>query len=216
MIYSDASRQGLGYVLMQNGRIIAYASRQLKPHELNYSTHDLELAAVIFALKIWRYYLYGAKCEVYIDHKSLKYIFTQKDLNLRQGCWLELLKDYILDIKYHLDKANVVTDALSRKPKGMIASLLTTNPQLVLQIEVILSIEQIQLATLQIASSIVDNIKKHQQDDLGLAKLIKKVEEGFNQNFLLKDGVLWFQNRLCVPNNLELKKELLKEAHDST
>jgi len=83
LVYSDALSQGLGYVLMHNGKVVAYASRQLKPHELNYAMHDLELAAVIFTLKIWRHYLYGARCEVYKDHKSLKYIFTQKELNLR-------------------------------------------------------------------------------------------------------------------------------------
>ena len=83
VVYSDASRQGLGCVLMQNGRVVAFASRQFKPHELNYPTHDLELAAVIFALKIWRHYLYDARCEIYTNHKSLKYIFTQKELNLR-------------------------------------------------------------------------------------------------------------------------------------
>jgi len=107
VVYSDASRQGLGCVLMQNGKVVAYASRQLKPHDLNYPTHDLGLATVIFALKIWRHYLYGARCKVYTDHKTLKYIFTQKELNLRQRRWLELLKDYTLEIKHHPGKANV-------------------------------------------------------------------------------------------------------------
>ena len=83
-IYSDASHRGLGCVLMQHGKVIAYASRQLRPHEKNYPTHDLELAAVVFALKIWRHYLYGVTCEVFTDHKSLKYLFTQKELNMRQ------------------------------------------------------------------------------------------------------------------------------------
>ena len=115
LIYSDASRQGLGCVLMQHVKVIAYASRQLKVHERNYPTHDLELAAVIFALKIWRHYLYGESCEIYTDHKSLKYIFTQKELNLRQRRWLELLKDYDVNILYHPRMANVVADALSRK-----------------------------------------------------------------------------------------------------
>ncbi|OAY70091.1 Transposon Tf2-9 polyprotein [Ananas comosus] len=100
VIYSDTSFNGLGCVLMQDGKVIAYASRQLKDYERNYPTHDLELAAVIFALKLWRHYLYGERCEVYTDHKSLKYLFTQKELNLRQRRWLELLKDYDLTILY--------------------------------------------------------------------------------------------------------------------
>jgi ribonuclease HI len=111
-IYCDASRQGLGCVLMQEGRVVAYASRQLRKHELNYPTHDLELAAVVHALKIWRHYLIGHKSDIYTDHKSLKYIFT---LNLRQHRWLELIKDYDLEIHYHPIKANVVANALSRK-----------------------------------------------------------------------------------------------------
>ena len=115
VIYSDASKKGLGCVLMQNGRVISYASRQLKEYERNYPTHDLELAAVVFALKIWRHYLYGEHCEIFTDHKSLKYFFTQKELNMRQRRWLELVKDYDCQINYHPGKANKVADALSRK-----------------------------------------------------------------------------------------------------
>jgi hypothetical protein len=100
---------------MQEGRVVAYASRQLRKHELNYPTHDLELAAVVHVLKIRRHYLIGHKSDIYTDHKSLKYIFTQSDLNLRQRRWLELIKDYDLEVHYHLGKANVVADALSRK-----------------------------------------------------------------------------------------------------
>ncbi|WVZ57930.1 hypothetical protein U9M48_008258 [Paspalum notatum var. saurae] len=114
-VYCDASRLGLGCVLMQEGKVIAYASRQLRDHEKNYSTHDLELAAVVHALKVWRHYLFGQKCDIYTDHKSLKYIFTQTELNMRQRRWLELIKDYDLEIHYHPGKANVVADALSRK-----------------------------------------------------------------------------------------------------
>nr|GFB67509.1 retrotransposon protein, putative, Ty3-gypsy subclass [Tanacetum cinerariifolium] len=121
-IYSDASKKGLGCVLMQHGKVIAYASRQLKPYEVNYPTHDLELAAVVFALKIWRHYLYGESCDIFTDHKSLKYIFTQRELNMRQRHWLELLKDYDTNIQYHPGKANVVADALSRK-SGMVAGI---------------------------------------------------------------------------------------------
>jgi hypothetical protein len=100
---------------MQDGKVVAYASRQLRKHEENYPTHDLELAAVVHALKIWRHYLIGNKCDIYTDHKSLKYFFTQAELNMRQRRWLELIKDYDLNIQYHPGKANVVADALSRK-----------------------------------------------------------------------------------------------------
>ena len=130
VIYSDASKQGLGAVLMQNGKVIAYGSRQLKDCEKNYPTHDLELAAVVFALKIWRHYLYGARCEIYTDHKSLKYFFTQKELNMRQRRWLELVKDYDCEIFYHPGKANVVADALSRKVNAMVSTLLVKQPPL--------------------------------------------------------------------------------------
>jgi ribonuclease HI len=100
---------------MQESHVIAYASRQLRKHELNYPTHDLELAAVVHALKIWRHYIMGTKFQIYTDHKSLKYIFTQKVLNMRQRRWLELIKDYDLEIHYHPGKANLVADALSWK-----------------------------------------------------------------------------------------------------
>jgi hypothetical protein len=114
-VYCDASGTGLGCVLMQENRVIAYASRALRPHEKNYPTHDLELAAVVHALKIWRHCLMGTRCNIFTDHKSLKYIFTQSDLNMRQRRWLELIKDYDLKVHYHPGKANVVADALSRK-----------------------------------------------------------------------------------------------------
>jgi hypothetical protein len=113
-IYCDASGQGVGCVLMQDGHMVAYASRQLRKHEAHYLTHDLELAAVVHALKIWRHYLMGKRCELYTDHKSLKYIFIQLNLDLRQRRWLQLIKYYDLGINYHLGKANVVVDALSR------------------------------------------------------------------------------------------------------
>ncbi|GJW96936.1 reverse transcriptase domain-containing protein [Tanacetum coccineum] len=115
--YCDASKKGLGAVLMQREKVIAYASRQLKIHEKNYTTHDLELGAVVFALKIWRHYLYGTKCTVFTNHKSLQHILNQKELNMRQRHWLELLSDYDCEIRYHPGKANVVADALSRKER---------------------------------------------------------------------------------------------------
>ena len=125
VIYSDASWNGLGCVLMQNGKVVAYISRQLKPHERRYPTHDLELATVVFALKMWRHYLYGSQCQIFTDHKSLKYVMTQKELNLRQRKWIELIKDYDCTIEYHPEKANIVADALSRKPKATLAFIKT-------------------------------------------------------------------------------------------
>ncbi|GKA49393.1 putative reverse transcriptase domain-containing protein [Tanacetum coccineum] len=115
IVYCNASNQGLGYVLMQRGKVIAYASRQLKIHDKNYTTHDLELGAIVFALKTWRHYLYGTKTVIYTDHKSLHHIFDQKELNMRQRRWIELFSDYKCEIRYHPSKANVVADALSRK-----------------------------------------------------------------------------------------------------
>ncbi|GKA69510.1 putative reverse transcriptase domain-containing protein [Tanacetum coccineum] len=117
VIYCDASLQGLGAVLMQREKVIAYASQQLKPHEENYTTHDLELGAVVFALKIWRHYLYGTKCTVFTDHKSFQHILHRKELNMRQRRWLELLADYDYEIHYRPGKENVVADALSRNER---------------------------------------------------------------------------------------------------
>nr|GEX23300.1 putative reverse transcriptase domain-containing protein [Tanacetum cinerariifolium] len=117
VVYYDASNQGLGCVLMQRGKVIAYASRQLKIHEKNYTTHDLELRAVVFAFKTWRHYLCGTKSVIYTDHKSLQHIFDQKELNMRQRRWIELFSDYECEIRYHPGKTNVVADALSRKER---------------------------------------------------------------------------------------------------
>ena len=120
-MYRDASKDGLGRVLMQSRRVVAYGSWQLKNHERNYPTHDMELATIVFPLKIWRLYLYGEQFEVFSDHKNLKYIFTQRDLNMRQWRWMEYLEDYDFTLHYHPGKANVVADALSQKSQGVLA-----------------------------------------------------------------------------------------------
>ena len=122
-VYCDASKAGLRCILMQSGRVVAYGSRQLKNHEQNYPTHDMELAAIVFALNIWRHYLYGEQFEVYSDHKSLRYIFTQRDLNMRQRRWMEFLEDYDFTLHYYPGKANAVANALSWKSRGALASI---------------------------------------------------------------------------------------------
>ncbi|GJR84842.1 putative reverse transcriptase domain-containing protein [Tanacetum coccineum] len=138
VVYCDASHQGLGAVLMQREKVIAYASRQLKPNEENYTTHDLELGVVVFTLKIWRHCLYGTKCIVFTDHKSLQHILDQKELNMRQRRWIELLADYDCEICYHPGKANVIADALSRKerikPLRVRSLVMTIHPNLPSQI----------------------------------------------------------------------------------
>ena len=122
-VYCDTSKAGLGCILMQSGRVVAYGSHKLKNHEQNYPTRDMELVAIVFTLKIWHHYLYGEQFEVYLNHKSLKYIFKKRDLNMRQRRWIEYLEDYDFTLYYHPGKANVVVDALSRKSRGALASI---------------------------------------------------------------------------------------------
>ena len=152
---------------MQDGKVVAYASRQLRPHEQNYPTHDLEFAAVVHALKIWRHYLIGNKCEIYTDHKSLKYIFTQPDLNLRQRRWLEFVNDYNVEIHYHPGKANVVADALSRKsyePKD--AHLQEEMARLNVHI-----VPQGSIRKMSIQPTLEDKIRKAQSSDKDLMEI---------------------------------------------
>jgi len=132
---SDTSRKGLGCVLMQHGRVVAHALRQLKTHEINYPVHDLELAAVVFALRVWRHYLYGSWFQIFTDHKSFKYLMSQKELNMRQRRWVELIKDYDNIIDYHPGKANVVADALSRKDKAIKGGPATWNEKTMIELK---------------------------------------------------------------------------------
>nr|CAE02835.3 OSJNBa0014F04.1 [Oryza sativa Japonica Group]CAE03534.1 OSJNBa0061C06.22 [Oryza sativa Japonica Group] len=218
MVYCDASRQGLGCVLMQDGHVVAYASRQLRPHEGNYPTHDLELAAVVHALKIWRHYLIGNRCEIYTDHKSLKYIFTQSDLNLRQRRWLELIKDYDVGIHYHPGKANVVADALSRKGHCNTLNVRGIPPELNQQMEALnLSIvSRGFLAALEAKPTLLDQIREAQKNDPDMHGLLKNMKQGKAAGFTEDEhGTLWNGNRVCVPDNRELKQLILQEAHES-
>ncbi|KAL0556835.1 hypothetical protein IC582_005352 [Cucumis melo] len=200
------------------GKVVAYASRQLKSHEQNYPTHDLELAAVVFALKIWRHYLYGEKIQIFTDHKRLKYFFTQKELNMRQQRWLELVKDYDCKILYHPGKANVVADALSRKVSHS-AALITRQAPLHRDLEraeiaVSVGVVTIQLAQLTIQPTLRQKIIDAQSNDpyfvekRGLAEAGQAVEFSISSN----GGVL-FERRLCVPSDSAVKTELLSEAH---
>ncbi|KAL0291840.1 UNVERIFIED_CONTAM: Transposon Ty3-G Gag-Pol polyprotein [Sesamum radiatum] len=221
VVYTDASKQGLGCVLMQNGKVIAYASRQLRTHELNYPTHDLELAAIVHALKIWRHYLYGEKFQIFTDHKSLKYILTQKELNLRQRRWIELLKDYDCTIDYHPGKANVVADALSRKSSSTLANLGSHNQTLLLEMRSMntaLEIDHVAglLAALQLKPDFVDQIKEAQTRDPFLLRMLERMKQGKKPNFSIRaDGVIVNGERVCVPDVDGLREQILQEAHNA-
>ncbi|KAA0035602.1 pol protein [Cucumis melo var. makuwa] len=220
VIYSDASKKGLGCVLMQQGKVVAYASRQLKSHEQNYPTDDLELAAVVFALKIWRHYLYGEKIQIFTDHKSLKYFFTQKELNMRQRRWLELVKDYDCEILYHPGKANVVADALSRKVSHS-AALITRQAPLhrdLERAEIAVSVGAVtmQLAQLTVQPTLRQRIIDAQGNDPYLVEKRGLAEAGQAVEFSISsDGGLLFERRLSVPSDSAVKTELLSEAHSS-
>jgi hypothetical protein len=205
---------------MQEGRVIAYASRALRPHEINYPTHDLELAAVVHGLKIWRHYLMGNRCNIFTNHKSLKYIFTQSELNMRQRRWLELIKDYDLEVHYHPEKAIVVADALSRKVHCNHLDLEPVSEPLCeemrrLNLEVV---QQGNLYVLTAESDLYDRIVTAQHNDEDVLIIKQKLAEGDPKySCFQKDhqDVIWFGKRLVVPVDPEIRKIILDEAHMS-
>ncbi|GJX07412.1 reverse transcriptase domain-containing protein [Tanacetum coccineum] len=196
VVYCDASIKGLGAVLMQRMKVIAYASRQLKIHEKNYTTHDLELGAVVFALKIWRHYLYGTKCVVFTDHKSLQHILDQKDLNMRQRRWIELLSDYDCEIRYHPGKANVVADALSRKER--IEPLRVRALVMTIGLDLPSRILEAQREAVKI-----ENIKAED-----ISGMLKKLEAR-------ADGTLCLDNRSWLPCYGDTRSLIMHESHKS-
>ncbi|GJY59499.1 putative reverse transcriptase domain-containing protein [Tanacetum coccineum] len=197
MVYCDASLKGYGAVLMQREKVIAYASRQLKTHEENYTTYDLELGAVVFALRLWRHYLYRTKCVVFTDHKSLQYILNQKELNMRQRRWIELLSDYDCEIRYHLRKANVVADALSRKER--------IGP---LRVRALMMIVYNDLPK-QILEAKKETMKNKNVKAKNLRRLIKQIFE-----FCL-DGTRCFGNCVWLSRFSRLRDLIMHESHKS-
>ncbi|WVZ51842.1 LOW QUALITY PROTEIN: hypothetical protein U9M48_002947, partial [Paspalum notatum var. saurae] len=210
-VYYDASKEGLGCVLMQEGKVIAYASRQLRNDEVNYPTHDLELAAV-------RHYLFGNRCEIYTDHKGLKYIFTQNELNMRQRRWLELIKDYDLEIHYHLGKANVVADALSRKSYVNMAVAFQMPLELCAEFESLnlVFVHHTTVATFEAEPTLEQEIRKHQKTDEKIQEIREQIKVGKAPHFSEDEqGTVWYKNRSCVPDVDSIKKLILTEAHDT-
>jgi hypothetical protein len=213
-IYCDASGTGLRGVLMQEGRVILYSSRQLRHHEEHYPTHDLELAVVAMALQTWHHYLLGNVVHIYTDHRSLKYIFTQPDLNMRQQRWLELIKDYELEVHCHPGKVNVVADALSRKAHcNCLSAIHWTGEESSTRVLPILSLFNITLMPTLKAEIIATH-----KDDEGMGHIRRRMREGDPKVTCFREdaeGTLWFKEMLVVPRREALKKKILDEAHTS-
>ena len=176
---------------------------------------------MVFALKIWRHYLYCVPCQIFTDHKSLQYIFTQKELNLRQHRWLKLIKDYDCTIEYHPRKANVVANALSQKPEDAYACLQTVYLPLLIELRSLGGKLQVAntrtlLASFYFHHLLVDQIKEGQKQGSEMIKLRAEIEGGKKPEFQIRDdGIIVRGSRMCVPEIGELKREIMEEAHSS-
>nr|GEW39800.1 retrotransposon protein, putative, Ty3-gypsy subclass [Tanacetum cinerariifolium] len=194
-IYSDASKKGLGCVLMQHGKVIAYASRQLKPYE--------------------------ETCDIFTDYKSLNYIVTKKELNMRQRSWLKLYKDYEANIQYHPGKANVVADALSRKNYGIVACL-KIQPEIIkdlelMELELVVRGSKDYIASLKIEPNLILRIKEAHKEDDALWSVLQNLKDGKQAEFRVDDhGVIWYDNRLCVPEVSSLREDVLIKTDRQT
>ncbi|KAI3669400.1 hypothetical protein L6452_40635 [Arctium lappa] len=181
---------------MQEGKVITYASRQLKEHEKNYVTQNLKLAAVVFAWMVWRHYLYGVKCQIYTDHKSLRHLFNQKELNMKQRRWMEMLSDYDCKILYHLGKANVVVDALSRKER--------------------VDATKVVVFRVEATSRFLEEVKRFQEEALMSENLKSERIVGIVTALTLDSrGVRCFGDRVWIPKLGDLQKKVLEEAYKS-
>ncbi|GJX25175.1 putative reverse transcriptase domain-containing protein [Tanacetum coccineum] len=200
VVYCDASHKGLGAVLMQREKVIAYASRQLKVHEKNYTTHDLELVQFVFALKIWRHYLYGTRCTVFTDHKSLQHILDQKELNMRQRRWLELITTG--DIRYHPGKANVVADALSRKER--IEPLRVRALVMTIGLDLPKRILEAQIEAQKPENLVNEDVGGMIRRDIPKERLEPRA-----------DGTLCLHSRSWVPGYGDLRSVIMHESHKS-
>ena len=193
IVCTDALKKGLGTVLMQEGRVIAYTSRKLKKHEELYATHDLELEAVMLALKLWRHYLVGRRFELRIDHQSLKHLFAQMDLNARQRRWSEFISEYVFEISYIKGKENVVVDALSRRPRTF--------------------------SLVDLKVNLMERVLETLFEDSWYLKVIsalqsgKQIEPKFEGYVLELDGLLRLQGRMYIPKEGGIRSTFLEESH---
>jgi hypothetical protein len=213
-VYCDASGMGLGGVLMQENRVISYSLRQLRCHEEHCPTHDLELAAVVMPLWMWHHYLLGNAVHIYIDHKSLKYIFTQPDLNMRQQRWLELIKDYELEVHCHLGKSNVIADALSHKAHcNYLPPIRLTGEESSTRV-----LPDLSLFNITLTPTLRAEIIATQKTDESMGHIKRRMREGDSRVACFREdaeGTLWFKERLVVPKREALKKKILDETHTS-